>query len=74
MRMRFVTRQLAAAVMSGIALGGCSYLELFENPQGVSAPKPTTIGEYISEVQIDAVANSLGRRVTAGEYLEHYPI
>ena len=69
MRMRFVTRQLAAAVMSGIALGGCSYLELFENPQGVSAPKPTTIGEYISEVQIDAVANSLGRRVTAGEYL-----
>lgn len=66
---RFVTRQLTAAVVGSVLLGGCSYLDLFQNPEGVIAPKPTTIGEYISEVQVDATYNSLGRKVTAGEYL-----
>ena len=57
MRMRFVTRQLAAAVMSGIALGGCGSISEEFGYNGVGIPKTSQIAAYYADAGNQAILN-----------------
>ncbi len=66
---RFVTRQLAAAVIGSVLLGGCSFADFVANPVGVGSPAPSKVAGYLAETQSEAVVDVNGRTLTAGEYL-----
>ena len=64
-----VPRQLLAAVMGGVLLGGCSGLDFVINPVGVGSPAPSKVAGYLQDTTSQAVYGPNGQPMTAGEYL-----
>lgn len=69
MRAYRVARQLSAAVMGGVLLGGCALGDFVSNPVGVGSPSPSKVAGYYQETTEQAVIDDAGNAMTAGEYL-----
>ncbi len=67
---RFVTRQLAAAVMGGIAVSGCGSISEEFGYNGVGIPKTSQIAAYYTDTGNQAVLNvETGSRLNVEQYL-----